>query len=201
MPKYDDKLERFTAAILNDAQVTAQNIKNEIDLEYKQALTAAENEFLAEVFKSIKDEISRIKSIEGKRLSKKLLDAKRILFLRRNEITNAVFSELRLRITAYTATPEYAQQLVRLSSKAASMLGTCPDIIAYLRHADMQFADTLKPVFAPNDVLIREGNLTLGGIIVESKSMRMRIDESFDLSMEERYEHFTEMFGVSLAEL
>ncbi|MCX7614361.1 MAG: V-type ATP synthase subunit E [Clostridiales bacterium] len=201
MPKYDEKLERFTSAILNDAHLEAEKIKKEIDLEYKQALTTAENEFLTEVFKYIKDEIAKIKSTEGKRLSKKLLDAKRTLFLRRNEIANAVFDELRNRISVYTSTPEYEERLLQLSKKAASMVnGSCGTVV-YLRNADMQFIDKVKSAFAPNDVDIREGNFTLGGIVAECKDKRMRIDESFDLAVSERYEHFTEMFGVSLAEL
>ncbi len=201
MAKIDEKLERFTSAILKDATKVGDSIKQEIDREYSRALSAAENEVLAEAFKYIKDEVSKIKTTEGKRLSKKLLDAKRILFLRRREIANDIFDELRKRISAFTETPEYEELLFGLSKKAAEMLGECPDAVLYLRHSDMRFADRIRPVFKPNEITVKEGSFTLGGIVVESKEKRVRIDETFDLSLEERYEHFTEMFGVSLAEL
>ncbi|MDP4108621.1 MAG: V-type ATP synthase subunit E [Bacillota bacterium] len=201
MAKYDEKLERFTSAILSDATKVCDNIRQEIDAEYTRALSEAENEILAEAFKYIKEEIAKIKAAEGKRLSKKLLEVKRTLFLRRSEIANNIFDELKGRIEAYTKTPEYTDNLISLSRKASGMLPGCGDVTVYMRSADMHRAEQIRSALSGYEVKFEEGGFYLGGIIFECKEKHIRIDESYDLAIAERYEHFTEMFGISLAEL
>lgn len=202
MATNNEKLERFTTTVLRDANAVAFKIKKEIDQEYDQALKEAEDRCLAETFKYVKEEIAKIKTNEGKRISKKLLDSKRALFLRRSQVAQDVFAELKQRLADYVKTPAYEQRLVSLSREAAGILGDCHDIVVYLRADDLHLAQTLAPVFSqqsPAEFL--KGSFKLGGLIVESKSKAIRIDESFDLAVSEQFAHYTERFGLSLAEL
>ena len=47
---------------------------------------------------------------------------------------------------------------------------------------------------------MREGSFQLGGLILESRSLRQRLDASYDASMEELSGHFASLVGLSLAD-
>ena len=104
MSELNQKLDHFTATIL--AEATAETERTLADLKEKrsEAFSAAEDQILAETYHYIRTEVARVKSEAGRQVSRRMLDAKRELFLRRGQIADEVFELVRQKIVARRAT-------------------------------------------------------------------------------------------------
>ena len=122
MPAINKKLDRFTATIL--AEATAETERAITALKEKKAaeLSAAEDKILLETYNYIHAEVSRIKAEAGRKVSTRMLDNKRAVYLRRDQIAHEVFDAVRAKIAAYTATPGYADRLRALLQEALHTL-------------------------------------------------------------------------------
>ena len=199
MSELNQKLDHFTATIL--AEATAETERTLADLKEKRstAFSAAEDKILAETYHYIRTEVARVKSEAGRQVSRRMLDAKKELFLRRGQIADEVFALVREKIVAYTQTDAYPRRLKALFLDAVETLKEGDDIRVYLRKADMAQADALSAALPGMDFEFREGAFLLGGLVAESSSLGRRVDSTFDSALEELNGHFAELFGLSLA--
>ncbi|MDR0248194.1 MAG: hypothetical protein LBI44_00805 [Oscillospiraceae bacterium] len=191
------KLENFTKAITGDAIDESRKIYEEIRLVSERALAAAEDEALGESFRFVKNEVAKIRTEAGRLVSRKLMENKRRLSLRRGEICAECVLRVRERIAAYVATDEYAERLRELAAKALQVF-SC-DAVFYLRKEDMRLADKILPPGCPHKAEFREGDFELGGLRAYCGDKAMQIDESFDTTLEELGEHFAELIGLEIA--
>ena len=200
MPELSQKLDRFTATILAQATAEAKRALDEVKARREEAYSAAEDQILAEVYRYIRSEVGRIKSESGRAVSRHMLENKRRLYLRREEIAHEVFAAVREKITAYTATDDYAARLGALFHEALRTLNGAEDVTVCLRAADMGRAADLAE--AAPEVLVRfeEGSFVLGGLIAESQELGLYLDSTFDTALEELDGHFAELFGLSLSD-
>ena len=199
MSELNQKLDHFTATIL--AEATAETERTLADLKEKrsEAFSAAEDQILAETYHYIRTEVARVKSEAGRQVSRRMLDAKRELFLRRGQIADEVFELVRQKIVAYTGGGAYPLRLKDLFLAAVESLKEGDDIRVYLRRADMAQADALAAALPGMTLTFREGTFLLGGLVAESPSLGRRVDSTFDSALAELNGHFAELFGLSLA--
>lgn len=201
MSELNQKLDHFTATIL--AEATAETERTLADLREKrsEAFSAAEDKILAETYHYIRTEVARVKSEAGRRVSRRMLDAKRELFLRRGQIADEVFGLVREKIVAYTGSDAYPLRLKALFLSAVESLKEGDDIRVYLRGADMAQSEALAAALPGMNFEFREGSFLLGGLVAESPSLGRRVDSTFDSALEELDGHFAELFGLSLANM
>lgn len=201
MPELNQKLDHFTATILAEATAETERTLAELKAKRSAAFSGAEDKILAETYHYIRTEVARIKSEAGRQVSRRMLDAKRDLFLRRGQIADEVFALVREKIVAYTHTDAYPQRLKALFGDAVETLKEGDDIRVYLRKADMAQADVLAAALPGMSIGFREGAFLLGGLVAESSSLGRRVDSTFDSALEELDGHFAELFGLSLASI
>lgn len=199
MPELSEKLDRFTALLLSQAAAENERTMQELKEKHDAALSSAEDRILLEAYTYIHGEVSRIRSEQGRKVSCHLLESKQALYRRREEIAGEVFSLVRERIGAFTATPAYADQLRVRLQEAAAQLERAEDLVLYLRSADLSLGGQLREALPGRSLDIRPGPFALGGLILESASLHLRLDASYDTAMEELSGHFASLVGLSLA--
>ncbi len=194
-----DKLNNFTRNILNDAKTECDAIFAEIEKERKQSLSAAEDEVLSETYQFIKSEVSRLKTQSGRAVSKKVLDNKRVLCARREEIAERVISGVKARLAEFVKTDEYIRHLIGLLQHAEKQFD-CGDTTVFLAAADMHLVPALKQALTRTNVSFCEtDSIKLGGLIAECPSKQLRADETFDSDLIELQGHFSELLGLGIA--
>ena len=198
MPELSKKLERFTSILLAEAAAENERTLNELKEKHDAALTAAEDQVLQEAYDYIHTEVSRIRAEEGRKISQRLMENKRTLSLRREEIAQEVFAQVRSRIEAFTKTPAYARRLAALLQEALRTLGNPQDAVVTLRQADLSLEQELRRA-VPAHFTIEAGPIQLGGAIVRSPEKNLRCDASFDVAMEDLDGHFARVAGLSLS--
>ena len=192
------KLEQFTASIIDDANLLARQMLEDIKKERDTAIAAAEDEFLSETYRHIKNEVSRIKTRSGQQVSKKVLECKRILYSRREAIAADVLEKLNARLREYVVTPTYKTRLLEIAGSVAAAIKSEDEII-YLCERDMAFKDELVPFFSKG-AEFKSGYFEIGGLVAESPSRHLRVDQSFDTALAEKTGHLAELLELGITE-
>ena len=200
MPDLNEKLNIFQQIILSDAARERDALLSEVEQARQAKLSAAEAELRRETEARVQAQASAISGQMGQKISKQLLQDKRIIATRREEMSREVFSLVRQRILDFTQTEEYLPHLKKLYREAFEALGNPYDGVILLREADMQYAKELSTVLPGRHVTFQAGSFTLGGLIVDCHSKLLRADQSYDTALGDLDGHFAELFGLSLAD-
>ena len=145
--------------------------------------------------------MSRIRSEEGRKVSRHMLDNKKALYLRREEIAREVFEAVRDRIVAYSATPAYRKRLAEVACQAVDTLKGTDDIVIRLRAEDMDQSSAITAALGGAKVSFQaDPSILMGGLTAVSASLGRRVDATFGTAMEELNGHFAEIFGLSLSD-
>lgn len=199
MPELSKKLERFTSILLAEATAENERTLNELKKRHDAALESAEDRVLLEAYEYIHGEVSRIRGEQGRKVSQRLLENKRALSRRREEIADEVFALVRERIAAFTRTPAYRQRLQELLKESLAALPGAEDVVVTLREEDLPLARDLRAA-AGRPITVEAGPIRLGGLIVRSDSLGLRADASFDCAMAGLDGHFARVVGLSLTD-
>ena len=197
MPELSKKLERFTSILLAEATAENERTLKELKERHDAALEAAEDRVLLEAYEYIHGEVGRIRGEQGRKVSQRLMENKRALSRRREEIADQVFAQVRERIAAFTATPAYLQRLHTLLKEALAALPGAEDVVVTLREEDLPLAKALRAA-AGRPIAVEAGPIRLGGLIACSPSQGLRVDASFDCAMAGLDGHFARVVGLSL---
>lgn len=193
-----DKLDYFISVITSDAMEESNKIYDAIKRESEEVLTAAEDDSLNDMFRYIKSEVAKIHNEAGRRVSRKTMENKRRLYLRREEMTGEVLNDVTEKIKEYIKTPAYTKQLTSILFRVMDEFGA--DAIVYLRPEDMHLAGLLEKIDTPHGMEFRAGSFLLGGLQASCPSKMLQIDESFDTTLDNLRGRFAEMFGLELAD-
>lgn len=200
MPESNQKLDRFTAAILREAAAESDQAMAAYEKKRTKELAEAKKKVGCEARAYLHAEITRLRADYGRQVAQRMQETKRTLFQRRNEIAGGVFDEVRQKITAYTASEQYAPRLREILLEALGALRGSDSVTVYLRSADQNLIPSLREAAAKIHMTFLDGDFQLGGLIVEAPEMGLRVDSSFDSRMEELNGHFAELFGISLSD-
>ncbi|HCC35504.1 MAG TPA: hypothetical protein DEQ02_07685, partial [Ruminococcaceae bacterium] len=138
-----DKIGKFVEAINKEAEKRKAQIEDETELFIKQEIDKAENEALQESYELIQQKIASLKQDIGRDLSRRELESRRQIFLRREEIEDEVFDEAKRRLSEFTKTGEYPALLRRSADRLAQRIRE-ETIYIFLRPDDMQFGELIK---------------------------------------------------------
>lgn len=194
------KLQHFTNTVLQDAAEETELALQKLEEKRAHAIATAEDEARGEAYRYIKKETGRIRAEAGRSISRHLMDNKRATYLRRSEIAAEIFEQVKARITEYTQSTAYPEQLVRELKQAIGMFGETSSVTVFLRDEDMSFVPQLREAAAPVEAEFVPGTFALGGLKVDCPENGRRVDASYDTAMEELSGHFAELFGLSLSD-
>ena len=194
------KLERFKKLVINDARQAQDETIRQAQEVRAQRLDAAEARFRREFDELRQRRSQEILADNGQEISRRLMQSKRAVAARREEIGHEVFAAVREKLLAYTETPDYLEHLKKLLSEAFSALGNPYDGTVLLREADMKYASELSKLLPGRHISFEPGSFRLGGLIVDCNSKLLRADQSYDTELSNLEAHFAELFGLSLAD-
>ena len=117
-----NKLERFTAAILGDANRQSRQILEDVEKERRQRLAQAKQRLRVQMEREVEAGVARVKKEMGQAVSQTMMEHKRELFAKRAQLVARISQELRQKLEQWVETPEYGQWTVRQLQKALAAL-------------------------------------------------------------------------------
>ncbi len=196
----NNSFERFTQIVFDDASRERTQILEDIETRRSQCLREAEDAARAKMRQTILEESGRIVAESGRKVSRHMLESKRRVATRREAMADEVFAGVREKLSAFHDTPEYRGKLKQLYCKAFEALGNPYDAVIYLRKEDLSMDSELARLLPGRHVEFLEGNIALGGLIMDCHSKMLRVDLSYDTALGELDGHFAELFGLRLSD-
>lgn len=122
MPNTDEKVSKFLLAINQYAEEQRQQILDEVQQYIDQELKKAESEVLNDVYHLIQKETADMRNQIRMQLSRKELEAKKLLLSHRSELTAKVFQEAEEKIRAFANSSAYESFLIQAAGQLSAVL-------------------------------------------------------------------------------
>lgn len=200
MPEQARKLTYFTNAVVQEATAQTDRALRALEEKKDAALQDAGEQARQDALRRIHAGTAAAQAEAGREISRHLMECKRAVSLRREEIAGEVFDQVAGRIRTFVESPEYFDVLEAQLVQAVGQFGLVSDVVVYLRPEDMEFSSALAHAARPVHAKFREGSFALGGLIVDCPEVAQCIDGSYDAAVAELSGHFAEMFGLSLSD-
>lgn len=193
----DDRVSKFVTAITKEAEEQRQRIEQETKDFIASEMEKAEMEALNDSYKMIQRAVSNIRADVGSQLSSKMMENRRALLARREEILEEVLGKAGERLVAFTQTADYAAFLTASAKKALAVLRTEKPTV-YLRPADMsrqaEIAAAIGPCRFEEDAGIR-----LGGLRMTDEAGKIAVDDTLDTRLAAQRTWFQQNSGLVLS--
>lgn len=193
-----NKIDTFTDSFLQEASQRASDIISGVNASREHIHRETEAALNLEIEEYTKTELSNIRNKEGSRVSAQMLENKRILLGYREKCAKEVVSDVTQRIHEFVGSENYKEHLVRLFTDALKSLKADSSIVVLLRSEDMKYSQSIGDAAKSLNISFREGDFTLGGLVILCPSANLRIDQTFDSSLEDIQSHFAELSGIDL---
>ena len=195
MATIEERFQMIQQSVMEQASAEAQKLLDQAK-EYKDnAMKKAEDEVLQELYGKIQDEVAEIRTSSTQNVSKKETQERQNLLLRREEITQAVFSQVKRRLLDFTKTPAYTDLMVELSKELGAR---CPmeGTVVMLRRDDYHLASRLGDYFGKNCRILADESIRIGGLKVMNQSSGIFMDETLDSRLEDQKPWFYSHSGL-----
>lgn len=196
MDPTNKKLDSFLKYIASEADGESSALRKEIEEGRSAALAAAEDEALADAYKTIRNQVSRIRTEAGCRISQEVLESKRALSVRREEIAQEVLSAVCDRLAQFVTTDAYPVVLLRQATAGKALLPSSP-VQIHVCPRDLSLASVLSKDL-PDVTILEDSSIQLGGLILQDTSGKYRVDCTFDNALAEIGSHFAELADLGL---
>lgn len=197
MATIEERFEMIQRSVLEQAGEEAKKLQDQA-WEFKEsAMKKAETEVLQELYGRIQDEVADIRTSATRNVSQSESKARQDLLMRREEITRAVFEQVKRRLLEFTHTPAYHQ----LMEEIAKELGArCPmeGTVVMLRRDDYHLAAKIGQYFGKNVRILADETIRVGGIKVMNQSSGLFMDETLDSRLEDQKPWFYSNSGLTI---
>lgn len=178
-------LETVVDDILDDARKRAEEIREEGEQRAGEIRADAEED-AAEIIETAKEEVEQqIEQEREQKVSNANLEAKRMRLNARRAALNDVHETVEERITAING--DTREELTQaLLESAAREFSESETVLVYGRPED---SDVIESLLTDHEGLEYAGEYDcLGGVVVESESSRIRVNNTFDSILEDVWE-------------
>ena len=118
-----------------------------------------------------------------------------MLLMKREEIINAVFSEVRARLAEYTKTDEYKNYVIERIKAAKSAMGV-KDATITLRPSDKSLENDVKSAWGNGARIVYSPTIENGGAMIASEENQIVVDETFDKRLIDAQSDFVKTSGL-----
>lgn len=199
MPNTVSKTDNFLKAIEKYAEEQRTKIESEAEDFKEKELNKAEEEGLKEAYVLIQRKMSDIRTKISSNLSKAESASRKEIFIKRNEIADAVFKKAQEKLSAFTKTDKYPA-MMKKSAKEISEKLTADDVVLLVKESDMKLEKDLKASFGRNcDVKVSD-EIIVGGIMGVSRKTGLLADDTLDTKLSEQHEWFYENSGLCITD-
>lgn len=197
MSQPEKKLDKFSSAVLKDAEEQRSKILKEIEDYRKSQMEKAEEEILHEAYIMIQNEIAAIKNKHSRKISLEELEGRRKLLALREKLSGKVFDEAAEKLINFTKTEDYKKFLSDSVKKCCSEIPE-GDIVIEVKNEDLPLSDILIKTSGRKASVKATYNIKIGGVLISSPSHGVVVDETLDLKLSSQKDWFASESGLSI---
>lgn len=190
------KANNFLNVINKYAKKQKSKVLDEIREQELISQKKIENQILEDTKLIIKKAIIDLENELAVEISHKELEERKKLSQRRKEIMKDVFKESRIKLQEFSRSDKYEIFLERSCKSVAQVINT-PDLEILVKSQDIKYENLIKKIFNNCELKITD-KIKLGGIIAQSKSKKIIVDDSLDSRLKSQRSWADENFGVLL---
>lgn len=217
MAEAQNNSENFLKAIEKYAEEQRNKIRFESESFKQKELEKAESDGIREAYTLIQREMAAVRTEISSRLSRDEMASRKLLFEKRNKMTDSVFEKAAQKLTAFTKTADYEKLMLESVKKITHTL-KADDVVFFVREADLGLAEKIKSAYASER--LKDKKLTdkiksafssscevkaskeikIGGITGRSASLGLIADETLDTKLDGQREWFYQNSGLRVTE-
>lgn len=198
MSQSEKKLDKFSSAVLKDAEEQRAKILAEIEEYRKSELEKAEEEILHDAYVMIQNEIASIKNRHSRKISLAELEGRRNQLILRDQLTSKVFDEAASLVVKFTKSDEYKQYMINLVKKCCAQIPK-GSIIIKVKGDDLALSADLAAASGCDAKVEASVAIRLGGVLVSNPEKGIVVDETLDLKLNSQKDWFTSISGLSIS--
>ncbi len=169
----EKNISGFIASISREAEEKKQKIIEETNRIIENQLTDAENSALRESYEYIKRETAKIDSDFGRAYSEKSSELYNQVLVKRKEIVEKVFNEVKEKLVQFTKSVDYHVFLAKSLKNVIKELGA--DCTIFVKEDDIAKISAFN-----SNLLVKTENIEIGGIIGKSNDGKIICDDTLD---------------------
>lgn len=190
----EKSINSLLGAIASEAEAEKEKIKHETGKFVEKQINDAEKDALAESYDLIRSETLKVRSDYGKAVTAKRIELGNRMLLDRNNIKDAVFSNVKERILKFKASDDYKKFLLKSFEQCTAALGGDSFTVSFSKD-DLPLAETLKASGIDFDAVF-DDSIKLGGIEVMSRDGKLTADDTLDTRLASEAEWFEKNSGL-----
>ena len=189
-----EKLKNFSVFVMEDAEKKRNDIIEKAKQKTKEQIDQKETEFLTEAYEKIQRKLQKYKKEDNERVLQVEIQAKRDLFLKREEIIRSVFEGVKDKIQEFRNTQAYREWLASLLDRALKEVGEGDKTV----FADPRDIELLNDICAGQNIPVQatEEPDFIGGITVYNHDRHVAVDYSFKELIAGRKAEFLQTSGL-----
>ena len=190
------KANNFLNVINKYAKKHKSKVLDEIKEQELISQKKIENQILEDTKLIIKKAIIDLENELAVEISHKELEERKKLSQRRKEIMRDIFKESRIKLQEFSCSDKYEIFLEKSCKSVAQVINT-HDLEILIKSQDIKYENLIKKIFNNCELKITD-KIKLGGIIAQSKSKKIIVDDSLDSRLKSQRSWADENFGVLL---
>lgn len=198
MSQSEKKLDKFSSAVLKDAEEQRSKILAEIEEYRRSELEKAEEEILHDAYVMIQNEIASIKNKHSRKISLAELEGRRNQLVLRDRLVDKVFEETASKIAAFTKTDGYRQYMIDLVKKSCDQIPE-GSIVISVKKDDLFLSSDLIAASGRDAKVEANAVIQLGGVLVSNPEKGIVVDETLDLKLNNQKDWFISVSGLSIS--
>jgi len=191
------KLESFEKSAIKDAARKAAIFTGREKAGNRKFAEKQEIASLEEAYGRIQQAVRKIEKESEEAYSEKLIEVKKTLFSRRNEIINAVFDNVEKKLDSYRNSDKYPDTLKTFIKSGAEKTGS-GTIRIITDEQDIEKAAVITEQLKIKAEIEKSEKPLNGGCIVENPNTGMSADYSFKSRLERQREEFLRHSGMMI---
>ncbi len=190
------KVDRFVEAIIKESEKKRQLIEQETQQIIKDEISKCEAELRRESYNYIQKRAAAIREDVGREIANRQLESRKELLLRRTEMMEEIFVRVKLRLSAFTQTPEYTQFLLRSMEKLRDTISG--GIILYVRPADVKILSEIAGSLLSDYKIEEDSSISIGGVKASDMDKKIFADDTLDIRIHSQREWFMANSGLNV---
>lgn len=184
-------LKYFEKEIHEASQKRIDELTKEIN-DIKSAEIAKIDEDLKEsINHDLELELKDLKTEHSYEMNKLLTENAKELMIRRQDLFQSVFDEVRKKLKSFLQTDEY-QELLSSKVKKLNPLFEHDEIVFYIKNGDSLIEDVIKKEFIGKFKIEKSSSIELGGFFAGCEKKGIELDETLDSILESKKQWFYE---------
>ena len=192
----DIKLQNLARHVFAQAKSQCAGALSEVEKNKEELYSQAEIQCYEDVYNKIQKEKLRITRETNEHISRAQLDSKKSLTLRRSEIMAQVFSNVKSKIAAFTASGAYYPWLLNCAKNSIAALGGAADI--YIGASDTAHQAQLQKDCGCNVHVLDTKEDILGGVRAVDASAHRVFTDTLSQRMEEQKSEFLKISKLNI---